>query len=459
MVDVPSAANEATVTVLVRGHVVTMDGDRRELADGAVAIAGERIARVGQYQQLRADYPSAAVVGTADSVVTPGYINAHQHLTGDRLIRSCIPERIDSQDAIFKWAVPVHSAHTGDDDELSAMLGAIEAVCNGVTCTVEAGTVAHPERIAAGLRRVGMRATLGQWGWDVADAPFAAPADEVLARQADMLAKLPQGGLVEAWITLVGHDLMSDDLVVRASELARTSGVGMTFHLSPHAGDPVSYLARTGKRPFVHLRDLGVFGRHVLVAHAVHLDDEEVDIVLQTETAIASCPWAYIRLAQGFTTAGRHGELFARGARMAIGCDAENAGDAVDVLRAAALFVGLARDKMMDPFSMDAHDGLSMLTIGGAEAINKSATIGSLEVAKQADIVLHDTSGPEWMTRSTDVVRQLVWASDGRSVSEVFVAGRHVVSGGKCITVDMESLRAEAHARRDFFLALRASQA
>ena len=125
---------------------------------------------------------------------------------------------------------------------------------------------------------------------------------------------------------------MSDELVAGASQLARDRGVGLTFHMSPHSGDAASYLLRTGKRPFVHLDDLGVLGPHVLVAHAVHLDDDELDVVLRTDTAVASCPWAYLRLAQGMTAAGRHGELLTRGARIALGCDAENAGDAVDIL-------------------------------------------------------------------------------------------------------------------------------
>ena len=206
--------------LLVRGgSVITMDADRRVISDAAVAIAGQHIVAIDTYTALRQRHPRATVVGAAGAIVTPGYINAHQHLTGDRLIHSCIPDAIDSQEAIFGWAVPVHSAHTGDDDELSATLGALEALTNGITCTVEAGTVAHPDRVAAALRRIGMRATLGQWGWDIDDAPFAAPAAEVIDRQRSGLAALPPGGLVEGWVTLVGHDLMSDELVVAASEL------------------------------------------------------------------------------------------------------------------------------------------------------------------------------------------------------------------------------------------------
>jgi 5-methylthioadenosine/S-adenosylhomocysteine deaminase len=317
---------------------------------------------------------------------------------------------------------------------------------------VEAGTVAHPDRVAAGVRAVGMRLRLGQWGWDVDDAPYAAPAAEVLARHADLLDRYPAGGLVEGWVSLVGHDLMSDELAAGASRLACERGTHLTFHLSPHGGDATSYLARTGRRPFVHLDAIGVLGDHVLVAHGVHLDDAEVEVVLRTGTAIAACPWAYLRLAQGVTGAGRHGELLRRGGRIALGCDAENAGDAVDLLRAAALFVGLERDRSLDPTAITAQHGLELATIRGAAAIGAAAAIGSLEAGKQADIVVHGTQGVQWLPRAVDPVRQLIWGSDGRSVRDVLVAGRDVVRDGRCVTVDLDGLRFEAAARRDHLL-------
>ncbi|MFT3851884.1 MAG: amidohydrolase family protein [Ilumatobacteraceae bacterium] len=445
----PSVATE----LLVRGTVVTMDAGGT-IADGAVAVAGHEIAGVGTYADLRRRHPNATVVGDATTVVTPGYVNAHQHLTGDRLIASCIPDDIDGQAAIFDWAVPVHGAHSADDDELSATLAAVAAVTNGITTTVEAGTVAHPDRVAAAARHVGMRLMLGRWGWDVGDGPLAAPAGEVLARAADLLDRYPSGtgDLVEGWVTLVGHDLMTDELVTGAAELAGNRGTHLTFHMSPHAGDARACLARTGQRPFVHLDALGVLGPHVLVAHAVHVDDAEVDAIARTGTAVAACPWAYLRLAQGVTAAGRYHDLWRVGARLAVGCDAENAGDAVDVLRAATLLAGLIRDRTGDPASFTATDALALATSVGAAAIGKGGVLGVLAPGRRADLVVHDTGGVQWLPPSSDPVRQLVWASDGRSVRDVVVDGRVVVRDGRCTTVDLDALRAAALDRRDHLL-------
>lgn len=442
----PDGPTGPPVTLLVGGGtVVTMDAERRVLADAAVAIAGDRIVAILPTSEALAAYPAARRIVEPDGIVTPGYVNAHQHLTGDRLIRSSIPDRITSEESIFSWAVPSHAAHGPEDDELSATLACVDALRNGVTTLVEAGTVAHPERVAAAMRVVGARGTIGAWGWDLPDgAPFVAPAAEVLERQQALLEAFPTGeARVAARVTLVGHDLVSDELLAGASDLACRHGAGLTFHISPHRRDAISYLERTGFRPVVHFARLGILGPHVLLAHAVHLDDEEVEAVVSTSTAVAHCPWAYLRLAQGVAVGGRHGQLMRTG-RVALGCDSENAGDLIDVLRTAALAVGLERDRAEDPTFFDARLGLELATVRGAEAVGLAAVAGSLEVGKRADVVVHRI---ERVPAADDPVLELIWGTDGRSVVHVVVDGQVVVEGRACTTVDEAALAEEAAAR------------
>ncbi len=443
--------SRSSSTIITGGDVVTMNGSRQVLLGGSVVIADGLIAAVGSTAELRAIHPDAAVVDATDCVVTPGMINAHQHLTGDPLIRSCIPDLLAPGASIFDWAVPIHAEHSGDDDELSATLCAVECAQNGVTTVVEAGTVAHPGRVATAMAAVGVRGTVGTWGWDIEEGPFVGSVAEVLERQQAVVEAYPAGGLVEGWVTLVGHDLASDELLVGASELARTLRTGMTMHLSPTSSDPDSYLARTGRRPVTHLHDLGVLGANLLLAHGVWLDDEEIDLVLATRTAIAYCPWAYLRLGQGVTRVGRHAEIVERGGRVALGCDAANAGDVTDILRAAALAAGIARDSRLEPQRFGAHQAFELATIAGAEALGMADRIGSLEVGKQADIVVHQATGWGWSPRG-DIGLQLVWGTDGRSVRDVFIAGRPVIRGGRCVTVDAAALRGEALARQQSLL-------
>ncbi|MBQ88513.1 MAG: amidohydrolase [Acidimicrobiaceae bacterium] len=428
---------------LLRGTIITVDPDRRVVDDGGVVVTGETIRAIGPFSVVRADYPEATIVGDSRDLVVPGFINGHQHLTGDRLLQATIPDDLEPGAAIFEWAVPLHASHTPDDDELSATLALTESLGNGITTTVEAGTVAHPERVAAAARRVGARITLGTWGWDVEEGPFAAPADEVLDRQR-MVIERDEGPLVTPWVTLVGHDLMSDALVTGASALAREHDTGLTFHLSPSVSDGEQYLARTGLRPAVHLRQLGVLGPHVLIGHGVHIDDDELEAILETDTAVAACPWAYLRLGQGTTRAFRHLDLWLGGGRLAIGCDTENAGDALDAVRAAALFAGLAKDVPMDPTVFTAHHALELLTRCGAEAIGMGDQIGSIEVGKQADLVVIDRRSPAWVPVSSDPVLQLVWKGVAGSVRDVWIAGKRVITDGSSTRVDIETIAVEA---------------
>ncbi len=432
----------STVTI-VQGSIVTVDPDRRIIHKGGVAVSASEIVAVDTLENLTQAYPDAPVQGHDSDLVLPGYINGHQHLTGDRLIQSSIPDNLAPGEAIFTWVVPVHAEHRPADDELSATLTLAESLRNGITSTFEAGTVAHPHSVAAAAQRVGARVTIGTWGWDVEDGPFAGTVDEVLDRQHEVLNS-SWGPLVTPWVSLVGHNLMSDDLITQASALAREHHTKITFHMSPSTDDTAAYLERTGRAPLVHLADLGVLGRHVVVAHAVHIDDKELQLLVEHETAVVSCPWAYLRLGQGISNQFRHLDLWKAGGRLALGCDAENAGDLVDGIRTAALFAGLAKDVPRDPQGFGAHEALELLTIKGAEALGVDHLVGSIEPGKQADLVVHDRRQLEWIPASPDSVLQLIWGSDGRSVRDVYVAGRQVVSDGSVVGLDLKDLAAKA---------------
>jgi len=424
------------------GDLLTLDAERRIIVGGAVAIDGGTIIDVGTTREVRAKHPGADELDASGCVVTPGFVNTHQHVTGDPLTRSCVPDDLPPGESIFTWAVPINDAHLPEDDGIAATLTFVDSLLNGVTTVIEAGTIGHLRPAADAARRVGIRAGLGVWGWDIEHGPFTAPTTETLARQEATLDMLPRGAdergvrqRVEGWVTLVGHDLASDELLAGAADLARRRGAHMTMHISPTSNDPEAYLQRTGVRPLVHLQRLGVLGPHLLLAHAVWLDDEEEALIHSTGTGVASCPWAYLHHGQGMAKMSRHMRLHRAGAHVGLGCDAPNANDGVDILDAARLAVGIAKDAAIDPTWCSAYDGLEMATIGGAAAAGMADRIGSLSVGLAADLVVHDGTAPQWRPRGNPV-QQLVWAAQGRTVRDVIVDGQVVVRDGACTTVD-----------------------
>ena len=152
----PATTGSDAVELLIVGigRLVTMDEQRRVLTGAALAVGNGRIIDLGDEGTLRRRYLDAATLDAHGGWVVPGFVDAHQHLTGDRLARASIPDTLAPGAAIFEWAVPLHAAHTADDDHLSASLAALEAVSNGVTTLIEAGTVAPPRRRGrGGVRR------------------------------------------------------------------------------------------------------------------------------------------------------------------------------------------------------------------------------------------------------------------------------------------------------------------
>jgi 5-methylthioadenosine/S-adenosylhomocysteine deaminase len=437
------------VVLIVDGDVVTMGPAREVAACTTVAVADGAVTALGPAAALRAAHPGATEIDAAGCVVTTGLVNAHQHVTGDPLVRSSIPDDIDAQEAIFGWAVPVHAAAHPRDEEIGALLTGVECLLRGITTIGEPGTTAHPHAVARGLAAAGIRARIGTWGWDAPGLPWSAPAPEVLARLAELLAALPPAAPVGAWITLVGHDLASDALFTGAAELAERTGATMTWHLSPSTADAAAYAARSGLRPVTHLHRLGVLGARLVLGHAVHIDEAELAALLETGTAVAACPGAYLRLGQGYAGTARHARFLRAGGRLALGCDSHNAGDAPDVLRAAQLFAGLARDGGAVP---SAPDVFAAATLGGADALGLAGVVGAIEPGMRADLVVFDGTDPAWIPRG-DEAMQLVWGAPAHSVRDVVVDGRVVVRDGRPVGVDLIDLRAEAEARRSALLA------
>lgn len=429
--------------LLVGESLITMDPSRRIVRDGGVLVRDGVIAEIGKAAELRLTHPDAEVLGDARSVVHPGILNGHLHLTVDRLLRSAIPDDLPPGDSIFAWAVPAHAHVTADDDEVSALLAGCDALRNGVTTVLDAGTVAHVGSVANALTTLGLHGFVGTWGWDADGVPFGGTPAEVLDRQRAVIDRWPSDdpmASVRGAVTMVGHDLVSDELLAAGVTLAAERSTLCTFHISPHGRDAESYLARTGVRPLVHFERIGALGPQVVLGHAVHLDDAEVDVVLRTGTVVASCPLAYLRLGQGFAPANRHVEIWRRGGRLLLGTDSENAGDSLDVLRAASVFAGLAKDVPMDPTAFGAHDVLELVTIKAAEALGVDRFTGSIEVGKRADLVVHDTANPAWQPMSPDPVLPLVWSAQGTTTRHVVTDGRIVVRDGRCTMVDEDEL-------------------
>jgi 5-methylthioadenosine/S-adenosylhomocysteine deaminase len=432
------------VDVLIRGAmVVTMNRERQVLRDGAIAIAGQRIAAVGQSAAVSARVRAAEIIDGAGFVVTPGMVNTHIHITGEPLTRGFVPDDTPFEANVFQWLCPLYSVHTEEEERLSAQLAAAEMLKSGTTTFLEAGTVRFVDAVAAGIEEMGIRGRIGRWIWDIPPEPavYRQTTDEAIANLEQVLTshRSTAGGRVQAWSMIIGHTTCTDPLWRAAKDAADRHSTGLNFHMSPAAMDPEGFLRQFGQRPMEHLDELGVLDRNVVMAHCVHVDQRELDIMAARRCNVAHCPTTALKVAYGVTQIGKMPEMVAAGINLCIGTDGNNASNYSDLMRATYLVAGLFKDARRDPTVFPAEQAYEMATVGGARALLLEDEIGSIETGKRADLVLHDRNRPEW-TPLLNVANQLVYAADGRGVHTVFVDGRKVVDAYRLTTVDEDDL-------------------
>lgn len=429
--------------------LVTMDPQRRIVEDAYLAVRDDRIAAIGKRSELDPQLAGEArhTVDGRRFVVTPGFINGHIHITGEPLTRSYVPDDLDFAESVFQWMVPLYQAHTPEDEQLSAQIAATEMLRTGTTCFLEAATILDLDAVVDGLRGAGIRGRVGRWTMDRAfdsSQNQTALIDAAIRGLEDELERHPaaDGRRIAAWPSLVGHSTNTDTVWQAAKQLADRSGTGISAHMSPTTLGPDWYLEHTGRRPIEHLAHLGVLGGNLSLTHAVHLDAHEVELLAQSGTNVAHCPMAALRGGYGVAAVGRFPEMAAAGVNLTLGTDG-NTGNSSDLMKAIYLVAGLFKDARRDTKQFPAHAALTMATLNGARALGLEDQIGSLEVGKKADFVLHDTARLEWQPLF-NVVNQLVWSADGRSVHSVWVDGVRVVDNHRSTLLDEDELLARA---------------
>jgi 5-methylthioadenosine/S-adenosylhomocysteine deaminase len=439
------------VDLIVRGsHLVTMNGARDVIRDGAVAVRDGVIVAAGKAVDVELDFTAFRTIGGERFVVTPGMVNTHIHITGEPMTRGYVPDDTPFEENVFQWLCPLYAAFDAQDERTSGQLAAAEMLRSGTTTFLEAGTIRFLDDVVDGLNEIGIRARVGNWVWDLPPEPnvyrsTTERAIGLLQQQLDALPSAP-GTLVSAWSTLVGHTTCSDPLWRAAKALADEHGVGMSFHMSPAKTDVDGFIAEFGQRPMVHLDEIGVLDRNVAITHCVHVDDTEIGLLADRGVSVAHCPTTALKVSYGVTQIGKFPEMVQRGVNVSIGTDGNNASNYSDLMRATYLVAGLFKDARMDPQMFPAETAYEMATLGGARTMLLDDQIGSLEVGKRADIVLHDADRPEWRPL-LNVANQLVWSADGRGVHTVLVDGRVVVEDGHCTTIDEAKLWADAQQR------------
>jgi 5-methylthioadenosine/S-adenosylhomocysteine deaminase len=438
------------VILVEHGTIITVDAERRILTDGSVLIDGAEIVQVGPARDVRPPRVPDRVIDARRMVVTPGFVDTHVHLS-EHLNRGLLLDDIPVDRYLPDWLIPLYSVMTPEDEVHAALLAGIEMIRTGTTTFCEAGTLFEPAAVAATVERLGMRAILGRWTWDLESGPdrMRQSTREALCANEAMLEQVNggsggSGGLVAAWPLLLGFGTCSEELIRGAKALADRHGVGWgMMHLASHPS------RKTRDRlPLATLDGWGVLGPNAKLSHMVYLDDADIRLLARRGVKISHCPTAALKHTKGLAAHARVPEMIARGVCVSLGGDSGNGSNHFDMLRMMYLVATIYKDARLDVTVMPPETVLEMATIRGAESLLMERRIGSLEPGKRADLVLYSRDQPEWRPL-LNPLNNLVYAASGSSVRSVMIDGRLVLDDGRITTVDERAIyeRVEVLAR------------
>jgi 5-methylthioadenosine/S-adenosylhomocysteine deaminase len=425
--------------ILIKGGtVVTMD-EKNSIVRGDVLIRDGRIAEIGNHIEAN----ESEKIDAKGCAVLPGFVQTHIHLC-QTLFRGAADD-LSLIDWLKKRVWPMEAAHTAESTRASARLGVAELIKGGTTCALTMETVRHTEEVLRVVEETGFRATVGKCMMDKGDDVPAELHEETQQSIRESVALIEKWhgrarGRVHCCFAPRFAVSCTRELLSEVSELAKKHQVLIHTHSSENKNECEIVEAETGRRNVAYLDSLGISGTHVVLAHCVHLDTEEMETLARTKTNVAHCPSSNLKLGSGLA---RVAEMLARKISVSLGADGAACNNRLDMLtemRTAALLQKLAHG----PEVLPAARVLRLATIDGARALGLEKEIGSLEAGKRADLIVVNLdrlhSSPQ-----RDVVSTLVYSAVSADVRTTIVDGQVLMRDGELLTMNEASVIEDAN--------------
>ena len=400
------------------------------IRDGRIALIAPRA------EALK--HPAKDVRELPGHLLTPGLINAHGHaaMTLFRGLADDLPLMSWLQDHIWpaeaKW---VDEDFVRDGTELAIA----EQLKGGITCFSD--MYFFPEVASELVHKSGIRA---QMTIPVLDfpTPGARDADEALRKGLKLFDELKLHPRIRIAFGPHAPYSVSDDKLENVRMLAEELDAGIHMHVHETAFEVQQSLELHGVRPLQRLANLGLLGPRFQAVHMTQISDEDIALLVESNSSVIHCPESNLKLASGFCPVEK---LWQAGVNVAIGTDGAASNNNLDLLgetRTAAL---LAKAVAGSATALDAHSALRMATLNGARALGLDEQTGSLELGKLADMTAFDLSGLAQQP-VYDPVSQLIYAGSRSCVQHLWVGGKQLLDHGRLSRMDEDRIIANARA-------------
>lgn len=398
----------------------------------SLALEKGRILDLLPREEMRNKYSSDVEIELDNHVLIPGLINTHTH-SPMSLMRG-LADDLPLMDWLNNHIWPTEQKHVSAEFVYDgSLLACAEMIRSGTTCFND--MYFFPEETARAVEHAGMRAKLGLILIDFPSA-WANDADEYLAKGIELHDQLHNNPLITTAFGPHAPYTVSDEPLKRIATYAEELDIPIHMHIHETADEVQQAIAKNGKRPLARLNELGLLSPRLLAVHMTQLMPEEIQLCAESGVHVVHCPESNLKLASGFCPTY---ELQQAGINISLGTDGAASNNDLDMfgeMRTASL---IAKTVAKNASALPAEEILRMATINAARAMGLDNEIGSLEVGKAADIVAVDLGNIENQP-VYHPVSQLVYSAGRENVSDVWVAGNHLLKNRELTTLDKKSI-------------------
>ena len=395
------------------------------LEEHCVALRDGLIEAILPRSAAETSFPAYARVQLDEHVLIPGLVNAHTHAAMS-LLRGLADDL-----PLMRWLEehiwPAEAKHLSPQFvKDGTLIACAEMLRGGVTCFND--MYFFPGAALEAALAAGMRISAGMIVFDFPSA-YGSDPDDYLAKGLALRDQWRDQPLVSFCLAPHAPYTVSDATFRKVAKLAAEVDVPVHIHLHETAGEIERSIAEHGLRPLARLEGLGLLGPGLIAVHAVHLEENEIALLAKHRASVAHCPSSNLKLASGFAPVAK---LAAAGVNLALGTDGAASNNRLDLFEEMRLAALLAKAVAQDAGALPAQAALRAATLGGAAALGLETRIGSILPGKAADLAAVRLCGPE-LSPCYDPVSQLVYAAGRQHVSDVWVAGRHLLQGGTLV--------------------------
>ena len=413
---------------VINAQIVTVDKQGSVIDDGSLVVGADGAIRAIASGQL--EHTAAEVIDARGAIVMPGLINTHTHL-GMTLFRG-LGDDMSLEDFLARLMPAEIKVLNYDAVHAGTELAALESLLGGITTSLDMYYL--PDAALVVAKTSGMRIQTGP-NFLESDGPEPLKFKDRLT-WAEKWLEAPRDELGSTgWVAPHSTYLLGEDQLRTLAALAAKYEARIHVHAAETVGEMQLVANRHGGRtPIQVLNDTNLLRRSVL-AHGVHLSDEDIQLIAQNSATVVNCPASNYKLASGTA---RILDLHRAGVNVALGTDGPASGNDIDLWIAIRLAGYIQKTVAKNPAVLQALEIVRMATINGARALQLDHLIGSLEVGKRADLIVLDADSPS-LTPNFNPHTTIATSVTRADVVHVLVDGKVVVRDRKCLTIDHKS--------------------